>query len=91
MKTPDNNICFKNREQVLNFFDAVIYGSDLALVQSQTAWLNDAIIHFYFNVLDQRQKKKGKRNCLFMDPSIISFFMHQVIDEDDINGEIHLF
>lgn len=68
-------------EQVLNFRDALIYRGDLKLVQSRTAWLNDSLIHFYFNVLSSIH---GDNDCVFMDPSVVSFFIHQCCDDEDL-------
>jgi sentrin-specific protease 8 len=72
---------FKDCEKVINYHDAVIYGSDLKLVQSRTAWLNDACIHFYMNVL---QHSESNASCLFMDASVVSFLMHQCCDDEDM-------
>lgn len=73
---------FKDRDLVLNYNDAVIYGSDLALVQSRTAWLNDACINFFFELIKHRLDKSAR--IQFMDPSVVSFFVHQCIDEEEI-------
>ena len=73
---------FKDTDLVLNFNDAVIYGSDLALLQSPTAWLNDACVHFFLEWLQARAQ--AAPTCKFMDPSVVSFFVHQCTDEDEI-------
>lgn len=78
---------FEDTEQVLNYHDAVIYGSDLKLVQSRTEWLNDACAHFYMNVLQHADENSG--SCLFMDPSVVSFFMHQCTDDEDMRDFIN--
>ena len=44
---------------LLNFHDAVIYESDLSLLDSPTAWLNDACIHFQMTRFQHR--KQGAR------------------------------
>eukprot|EP00934_Nitzschia_sp_Nitz4_P002309 Nitzschia sp. Nitz4//scaffold3_size479765//4345//5043//NITZ4_000004-RA/size479765-processed-gene-0.36-mRNA-1//1//CDS//3329550470//2309//frame0 len=72
---------FKPDHLVLNFQDAVLYGSDLALIESKTAWLNDACIHFYFTVL---RTLTDDNNVILFDPSVISFFMHQCVDHDEV-------
>jgi sentrin-specific protease 8 len=82
---------------ILNYHDAVIKGSDMNLLERSTEWLNDSCIHFYFTWLAQEQKEKKdcqqksgasaavtSSNDYFMDPSIVSFFMHQCIDEEEI-------
>lgn len=72
---------FEDGDLLLNFHDAVIYGSDLALVQSSNSWLNDACINFFMALLQQRSTSKTYK---FMDPSVISFFVHQCTDDDEI-------
>jgi Ulp1 family protease len=100
------SICtFKDSDLIINYHDAVIYGSDLKLLKNRTEWLNDSCIHFFFVLLQQHQreqeqererereqkekeKKEGKEvsssSFLFMDPSIVSYWMHQCTDQDDI-------
>ena len=83
-----SKISYDDNEQILNFNDALIYGSDLKLVQSRTEWLNDACIHFYLNVLQNRLQQQQSPNSdnnqiIFMDPSVVSFFMHQCCDDED--------
>lgn len=73
----DNN----NNRILLNYHDAVLYESDLALLQSPTAWLNDACMHFGMTLLNQ---KLASDSIVCMDSSCISFFMHQCVDEDEI-------
>eukprot|EP00542_Grammatophora_oceanica_P002576 CAMPEP_0194070928 /NCGR_PEP_ID=MMETSP0009_2-20130614/88436_1 /TAXON_ID=210454 /ORGANISM="Grammatophora oceanica, Strain CCMP 410" /LENGTH=231 /DNA_ID=CAMNT_0038724215 /DNA_START=64 /DNA_END=759 /DNA_ORIENTATION=- len=66
-------------ELVLNFNDAILYQADIDILRDLTAWLNDACIHFYFTYL---QTKVPRTKVLFMDPSVITFLMHQCDDED---------
>jgi sentrin-specific protease 8 len=81
---------FKNNELLINYHDAVIYGSDLKLIERRTEWLNDSCIHFFFTHLQQQQHKScttpstTHRNFLFMEPSVVSFWMHQCMDQDEI-------
>jgi hypothetical protein len=84
-------------EMIVNYHDACIFGRDLALLQSPTAWLNDSCIHFYLTFLQHQQqdqqlettptstapRARGART-LYMDPSVISFLMHQCDDDDDL-------
>ena len=72
---------FRDDDLVVNFEDAVIYGADLAILESPTAWLNDACINFFLTLL---QSRISKDEAVFLDPSVMSFFMHQCVDEDDI-------
>ena len=44
-----------HHHHLLNYHDAVIYPSDLEILDSPTAWLNDAIIHFQLTRLQHRQ------------------------------------
>lgn len=68
-----------NRLLLLNHHDAVLYESDLALLESPTAWLNDACMNFGMTLLSQKYP-----SLAFMDPAVVSFYMHQCIDEDEI-------
>ena len=43
---------------LLDYHDAVVYPADLALLDSPTAWLNDACIHFHMARL-QRTRRCG--------------------------------
>lgn len=65
---------------LLNFNDACIYASDFHLLESSTAWLNDACIHFHLTRLQHKYKQKNR--FLFIDPSVVSYMMHQCDDED---------
>jgi Ulp1 family protease len=71
----------KNRP-LLNFHDAVLYDSDLELLESPTAWLNDACIHYGMESLQHRQRH-ATTHC-FMDPAVISFLMHQCTNDEDL-------
>lgn len=62
---------------ILNYHDAVLYNSDVKLLSGESEWLNDACIHFYLTVLQQRYPL-----VKFMDPSVITFLMHQCDDDD---------
>ena len=68
---------FHHATLVLNYHDAVLYGSDVALLESSTAWLNDACVHFFLTFLQQRYAQ-----VQFFDPSVITFLMHQCDQED---------
>jgi sentrin-specific protease 8 len=81
MSLKNQKLKYEDTDLILNYHDAVIYGSDLKLVQSRTDWLNDACIHFFFNLL---QHAENTRQSVFMDPSVLSYFMHQCTDEEDI-------
>lgn len=42
---------------LINYHDAVIYPSDLSLLDSSTAWLNDACVHFQMTRLQHRHRQ----------------------------------
>jgi sentrin-specific protease 8 len=68
---------------VLDYHDAVLYPFDMNLLESPTAWLNDSCMHFYLTVLQQRNTNTS--SIAYMDPSVISFLMHQCDDLDDFS------
>ena len=95
------------KELILNYLgDAVLYSSDLALLDCPTAWLNSDLIHYHFLRLQNEphlvvgSAKSGKDDatdsggeqpnidCLFLDPTVISFIMHQLdeSDEDEVSN-----
>ena len=43
---------------LVNYNDAVIYTSDLAILDSSTAWLNDSCINFQLTRLQQQQRDR---------------------------------
>ena len=53
MTTNANNL-------LLNYHDAVIYKSDIALLDSPTAWLNDACINFQLKRLEKTQVERRR-------------------------------
>uniref|UniRef100_A0A7S4NIS5 Ubiquitin-like protease family profile domain-containing protein n=1 Tax=Odontella aurita TaxID=265563 RepID=A0A7S4NIS5_9STRA len=73
---------------LVNYHDACVYESDLRLLESPTAWLNDACILFRLNWISQIRGRTRTSvadrsdNVLFLDPSVISFMMHQCDDDD---------
>jgi sentrin-specific protease 8 len=72
---------------ILNYNDAVIYQSDLDILKSPSAWLNDACINFYFTSL-QASIRSNNANLKFVDPSVLSFFMHQWDEEEDGDEDV---
>jgi sulfur relay (sulfurtransferase) complex TusBCD TusD component (DsrE family) len=74
---------YGDNELVLNYNDAVIYGKDLGLLAHNTAWLNDACIHYQLTRLQQTHDPAAK-SILFLDPAVVSFLMHQVEDDDEM-------
>lgn len=47
-------------KQLLNYHDAVVRASDLALLDSPTAWLNDACINFRLTRLQHRHHRRER-------------------------------
>jgi hypothetical protein len=45
---------------LVNYNDAVIYTSDLAILDSSTAWLNDACINFQLTRLQQQHQQRER-------------------------------
>jgi Ulp1 family protease len=75
---------YKDTDFVLNFSDAVIYGSDLALLQSRTGWLNDSCINFFLKLTETRVSLEDGTKLQYMDPAVVSFFVHQCVKKDEI-------
>jgi len=82
---------------IVNYHDALIYQSDLNLLD-EGQWVNDACINFGMTHLAVRHEG----NCQdggsvirmkFLDPSVVSYFMHQLClsDEDDIDELCNLY
>lgn len=88
--------------QILNYHDAVLYQSDLNILLHPQEWLNDACIHFALTRLDQQLQQQEpnikttdsagdascKCKCKFLDPSVLSFFMHQWDEEEDGDEDV---
>ena len=68
----------------LNYHDAVIYDSDVAILQSPNSWLNDSCIHYQMMRYQHDIHKEDSHRLVFIDPSVISFFMHQCVDEEEL-------
>ena len=67
---------------LVNYHDACMYQSDLDIVLSSKAWLNDAVIHFRMIKLAQRHNKVNGL-ATFLDPSIVTFFARYLDLDDD--------
>ena len=55
------NLTKMSNKLLINYHDAVIYSSDLALLDNPTAWLNDACIHFWLTHLQKQQPQHRKQ------------------------------
>lgn len=72
---------------VINFHDAVLYQSDLKLLCDGN-WLNDSCINYGITRLAV-QGQSSLFNLQYIDPSVVSFFMHQLTPgEDDDDDEM---
>ena len=84
-KNNNNKNHIDDNELIINYYDAVIYGSDLNRFERRTEWLNDSCIHFFFALLaEQQQSLQLQSSFLFLEPSVASFWMHQCVDRDEI-------
>ena len=70
---------------ILDYHDAVLYESDLALLRPG-GWLNDRVINFALRYYEHEGEPKISENVLFMDPAVVSFLRIQCEDEDDYNS-----
>ena len=68
----------------LNYHDAVLYESDVAILQSPKSWLNDSCIHYQMMRYQHDLYKDDGIRFIFMDPSVISFFMHQCTGDEEL-------
>ena len=76
-----------NNQLLINYDDACIYESDVALIRDPCGWLNSSCIHFFMNLMQSKSKQRRTNNNaadLFMDPSVLSFFVHFCNDRDEI-------
>ena len=83
-----------NKLLVNHLGDAVIYSSDLGLLESPTAWLNSDVIHFWLlrlkhqpNLIVGGGGGESDVDCLLLDPAVISFIMHQLDETDEDYGD----
>lgn len=70
------------QQLILSYHDALIYKSDLALLLSPSAWLNDACINFFFQWMKNRLALGHA--IRFLDPSVVYYFAHQCTEEDEL-------
>jgi hypothetical protein len=64
-------------QHYINYHDAVLYNADLDILRSKTAWLNDSCIHYQMMRYQFELHKVEGDHVLFMDPSVVSYVMHQ--------------
>jgi len=82
-KKPSTTKRYQDDELVLNYYDACIYGRDLKLLEDETAWLNDACLHYHLVCLQQHALgHSSMKDVILMDPSVV-FCLVQQYDEAD--------
>lgn len=74
---------FRPDDLVVNYHDACLHGRDLAILRS-SGWLNADCIHYQLQRLQQEYCCSVSSRTLLLDPSVVSFFMHQCEDDDEI-------
>jgi hypothetical protein len=84
-------------ESVLSYYDALLYKSDVALLEDPDEWLNDAVINYQLtrfqhnddNIFNLAASSESyKKETVFMDPAVLSFLMHQLSSSsDDVNQD----
>lgn len=74
-----------SNDLVLNYHDAILYESDLRLLESPTSWWNDACLHFALTYLEHHQSRPHSptHSIGMFAPSVVSFLMHQCTDEEE--------
>ncbi|XP_020284089.1 sentrin-specific protease 8-like [Pseudomyrmex gracilis] len=63
-------------EIVLSYENYVIRSSDIALLKTETSWINDVIIGFYFDYLNEKYKNSTTR-MLFIGPELTQLLKMQ--------------
>lgn len=74
-----------NNDLILNYHDACVYQSDLDILKAPDEWLSDACINFFLMRISQ---SLGDERLKFVDPSVLSFFMHQWDEEEDGDEDV---
>lgn len=67
----------EDNDIVLSYHNYVVRSSDAALLEKNDTWLNDIVIGFYFEYLDQQYKKDNKKQLLFIDPGVTQLLKMQ--------------
>ena len=70
---------YASDELIVNYQDCCVYGRDLELLENDESWLNDTCIHF--GLLDLLSSGCAN-NCSIVDPSVVSYLVHQCDKED---------
>jgi Ulp1 family protease len=69
---------------LVNYNDACIYQRDLRLLESPSGWLNDSCIFYYTQRLMDSNAHFDKASDVILDPSVLSFLVHQCGDLQDL-------
>lgn len=73
----------EDHDIVLSYRNYVLRSSDAALLERNDTWLNDTVIGFYFEYLDQ-QYNNDKKQLLFIDPTVTQVLKMQAPLQYDI-------
>jgi Ulp1 family protease len=73
---------FLDDQLIINYNDVCIYGRDFRLLRTTGAWLNDTILHY--QLVRLQEQYSPNQTILFLDPIVVSFFMHQCEDLDEL-------
>lgn len=74
----------EDNDIVLSYHNYLVRSSDAALLEKNDTWLNDIVIGFYFEYLDQQYKKDNKRQLLFIDPGVTQLLKMQAPSQYNI-------
>lgn len=84
MVISNNDTIFSLDELIVNYKDVCVYGRDLRLFEEDGEWINDTCINFHLKHIEGVYTRHDD-DILLMDPAVISFFMHQCDDDDEMN------
>lgn len=69
---------------IASFQDAIIYDSDVRILESQSGWLNDRCINFFCKLLESGHYFANVTTSFrCIDPAVVSFMKLQCEDEDE--------
>jgi sentrin-specific protease 8 len=81
-KGAKNDVGYYDDDQlIINYNDVCVYGRDYKLLKTDDSWLNDTIMQY--QLVRLQEVYAPHKHTLFLDPAVISFFMHQCEDLDE--------
>jgi hypothetical protein len=86
---------YEDDQLIVNYKDACIYGRDWKLLsgcRGSDGWLNDSCIHYQLLRLQDRfavqatttSFQSSSSSLLLLEPAVTSYFVHQCIDDDEL-------